>query len=57
MIILSIIPKNMKLIIKKLPPELMKGKGSPVTGKRPIDIPMLIKTWTQNKVKTPNTKS
>ncbi len=43
----------MKTVIRELPPWLMKGSGMPVTGKRRMLTPMLMKAWKRMKITTP----
>jgi hypothetical protein len=37
----------MEKISKDEPPRLIKGRGIPITGTKPIVIPILIKKWTK----------
>ena len=39
---LKIMPMMMPVAISEVPPMLTKGNGCPVTGKRPMETPMLI---------------
>jgi hypothetical protein len=38
-------PRDAKSVRSDDPPKLMKGNGMPVTGKRPIFMPMFTNAW------------
>ena len=46
----------MKIVIRDVPPLLMKGSGAPTTGINPVTMPILKKTYKKIKKETPNIK-
>ena len=46
----------MKIVIREVPPLLMKGSGAPTTGIKPVTIPILKKTYKKIKKETPKIK-
>ena len=49
------IPNAMKLTSMAVPPRLMNGRGIPVMGRRPTDIPMFSMKWNANEAVRPTT--
>ena len=47
------IPNPMKIVIREVPPLLMKGSGAPTTGIKPVTIPILKITYKKIKKETP----
>ena len=51
---LRLIPIIAVVVIRLEPPYERKGKVTPVTGRRPVTTPILIKAWTKIRVVKPN---
>ena len=46
----------MNIVIREVPPLLMKGSGAPTTGIKPVTIPILKKIYKKIKKETPKIK-